>query len=110
MIERGAKYLLLLSRSGASSRIAKEFVAEFDHDDDDVRIETPSCDVSDEQALASTLKKYATTMPPVQGCIQASMILSVRLLTYPSISYQTVPNTHTHTHTHTESAIDSITE
>ena len=73
MVERGARHLLLLSRSGGSDGDARGFVDEFH----DVKIATPRCDVGDEQALVCTLEEYATKMPPVQGCIQASMVLEV---------------------------------
>ena len=73
MIERGARHLLLLSRSGGSSEAAREFVKEFP----DVNIAAPRCDVSDGHTLARTLEEYATRMPPIQGCIQASMVLEV---------------------------------
>ncbi len=73
MIERGARHLLLLSRSGGGDEDAKEFVDEFH----DVKIATPRCDVGDEQELVCILGEYATKMPPVQGCIQASMVLEV---------------------------------
>ena len=74
MIERRAKHLLLLSRSGGSNEDARELVEEFQ----DVSIAAPRCDVSDEHTLACTLEEYRTRMPPIQGCIQASMVLEVR--------------------------------
>ena len=64
---------MLLSRSGGIGDDAKRLVAEFQ----DVNIAMPQCDVSDQQTLALTLKEYATKMPPVQGCIQASMVVDV---------------------------------
>ena len=64
---------MLLSRSGGSGDDARKFVDEFP----DVKIATPQCDISDEQALATTLEEYAAKMPPIQGCIQASMVLAV---------------------------------
>lgn len=73
MIERGARHLLLLSRSGGSDEEARGFVDEFHY----VKIATPRCDVSDEQALGCILEECAAKMPPVQGCIQASMVLEV---------------------------------
>ena len=74
MIERGAKHLLLLSRSGGKNEDARDFVNGFQ----DVSIAAPRCDVSDAHALARTLEEYTTRLPPIQGCIQASMVLGVR--------------------------------
>ena len=74
MIEKGARHLLLLSRSGGNNEEAREFLNEFQH----VSIAAPRCDVSDGHILARTLEEYITRMPPIQGCIQASMVLEVR--------------------------------
>ena len=74
MIEWGAKYLLLLSRSGGSNEDARDFMNEFPN----VSIASPRCNISDEQTLSCTLGEFATKMPAVQGCIQASMVLEVR--------------------------------
>ena len=74
MIARGAKNLMLLFRSGGNNDAARNFMDEFH----DVKFAAPPCDISDEQTLASTLAEYAAEMPPVQGCIQASMVLEVR--------------------------------
>ena len=84
MIERGAKHLLLLSRSGGSDKDARDFVNEFQ----DVSIAVPRCDVRDEHTLACVLEGNSTRMPPIQGCIQASMVLEVR---NPSYSLQGEP-------------------
>ena len=61
MTERGAKHLLLLSRSGESNEDARDFVNEFPN----VSIASLRCDLSDEQTLSCTLGEYATKMPAV---------------------------------------------
>ncbi|KAI9892063.1 MAG: Type I Iterative PKS [Vezdaea aestivalis] len=70
---RGARNLILLSRSGATSDAAKELVSELEAGN--VRVATPTCDITKEESLAMTLEECAHTMPPVKGCIQASMVL-----------------------------------
>ena len=75
MVERGARNLILLNRSGGSSRGAKELMEELGALD--VHVACPPCDVSSEGSLSAALDHCAKTMPPVKGCIQAAMVLRV---------------------------------
>ncbi|TGO19730.1 hypothetical protein BPAE_0335g00010 [Botrytis paeoniae] len=70
---RGARNLILLSRSGAKSQEAIELVQELASQG--VRVETPRCDVADTDSLAAIISHYTETMPPIRGCIQGSMLL-----------------------------------
>ena len=76
MIAQGARYLVLISRSGATTKEAKTFVEEIQTSG--VTVATPKCDISDESSVKSTLLQLADSMPPIRGCIQASMVLQVR--------------------------------
>ena len=76
MIAQGAKYLVLISRSGATTTEAKTFVDEIQASG--VTVATPKCDISNESSVKSTLLQLAESMPPIRGCIQASMVLQVR--------------------------------
>ena len=76
MVERRAKHFVLLSRSGAKGKAAIELIEELKSCR--VYIATPSCDISDESKLSAILEQLKATMPPVKGCIQASMVLKVR--------------------------------
>lgn len=49
MVSRGAKNLVLLSRSGPHSEAAKELLQELK--EHTTRVETPSCDVADAVSL-----------------------------------------------------------
>lgn len=74
MASRGAKNLILLSRSGATRDSAKELLR--DLEDLGVRVATPRCDVSDRTSLRHALNECsAAGMPPVKGCIQGAMVL-----------------------------------
>ncbi|RFU73012.1 polyketide synthase [Trichoderma arundinaceum] len=73
MVERGAKNLILPSRSGAASKAAKEMLEELTARG--VNIVAPKCDVASEKELAEVLDECARTMPPVKGCINAAMVL-----------------------------------
>lgn len=77
MVSRGARHLLFLSRSGASSDAAKALVEELEAKSCHITVRI--CDVSDKEKLKETIEKYTSTMPPIMGCIQGAMELRVRL-------------------------------
>ncbi|KAF2022424.1 hypothetical protein BU24DRAFT_338244 [Aaosphaeria arxii CBS 175.79] len=73
MEKRGARHFVLLSRSRPTSTDAAEYL-------DELRVrgicvETPSCNIGDFDALSAALARINSSMPPVRGCIQASMVL-----------------------------------
>ncbi|KXH30478.1 beta-ketoacyl synthase domain-containing protein [Colletotrichum salicis] len=78
MASRGAKNLILLSRRGAVEKAAIELVSELDSVCD--HVVTPACDVTDAGALRGVMAELATTLPPIKGCIQGSMVLQDNLL------------------------------
>nr|ALQ32825.1 putative polyketide synthase [Fusarium dlaminii] len=73
MAERGAKHLIVPSRSGASSQTAAQLVAELTSRD--VDIVAPKCDVSIREDVEVMLEECCRTMPPIKGCINAAMVL-----------------------------------
>lgn len=73
MVSRGARNLILLSRSGPSTPAGHQMISEMAAQG--VRVETPSCDAADPLALSATLARYSQVMPPIKGCIQASGII-----------------------------------
>jgi hypothetical protein len=76
LVSRGARYLILLSRSGPKTAEARQLVR--DLEGQGVCVETPLCDVTDARALRSVLDVSAERMPPVKGCIQSVMVVTVR--------------------------------
>ncbi|KAL1857091.1 Type I Iterative PKS [Diaporthe australafricana] len=74
MATRGAKHLLVPSRSGAASAAASEVVRELS--DQNVVVSTPTCDVSSKESLSHMLQESAGTLPPIRGCIVATMVLN----------------------------------
>lgn len=73
MASKGARYLILPSRSGARSEAAQKTVqALFEQD---VTVLTPVCDVSSWDAVSSLLAGCSNSMPPIKGCINAAMTL-----------------------------------
>ncbi|KAH6626290.1 phenolpthiocerol synthesis polyketide synthase ppsA [Chaetomium sp. MPI-SDFR-AT-0129] len=75
MASRGARFLILLSRSGLASPAAQSLASELSQLG--VRVAAPACDVSDPSALASALAYCSETekFPPIRGCIQGAMVL-----------------------------------
>ncbi|CAG8957353.1 hypothetical protein HYFRA_00010779 [Hymenoscyphus fraxineus] len=79
MVSRGVRYLILLSRSGAQAQESIDLVEELGKGG--VTVETPPCDVSDAAKLESVLADCALRLPPIKGCIQASMVLRDSMIT-----------------------------
>ncbi|PLB53839.1 hypothetical protein P170DRAFT_396789 [Aspergillus steynii IBT 23096] len=73
MADRGAKHLIVLSRSGPTSTAAANKIAELTARG--VKIFAPKCDVSSEACFRQVLEDCELTMPPIRGCINASMVL-----------------------------------
>ncbi|KAK4033181.1 polyketide synthase [Parachaetomium inaequale] len=74
MADRGAKHIIIASRSGATSNAAQELVAELKARH--VTVVAQQCDVSSESSLANALEECTRRgMPPVRGCINAAMVL-----------------------------------
>lgn len=71
MADRGAKYLIVLSRSGAVSQAAIELVSELQAKN--VHIAAPRCDISSATDLSAALNM--ASFPPIKGCINATMVL-----------------------------------
>ncbi|KAI1371682.1 putative polyketide synthase [Hypoxylon crocopeplum] len=74
MARCGARNLILLSRSGPRTSEALELLTELRGQD--VNVATPRCDVTDLGVLESVLTDCLTRMPPIAGCIQASMVMT----------------------------------
>ena len=76
MALRGARNLILLSRTGGNTEDARSFLR--DMHALGVKVSTPICDIGDKDSVASVLAGHQHCMPPVKGCIQSSMVLAVR--------------------------------
>jgi hypothetical protein len=75
MATRGARNLLLLSRSGPKTSSAVELVKDLEAKS--VMVRAPVCDIADPASIKAVLADYAINMPPIAGCIQAAMVLRV---------------------------------
>lgn len=79
MASQGARNLVILSRSGPDSEAAKQLVTELQETCENIA--TPTCDISDCEALREVMAQCLSIMPPVKGCIQGAMVLQVSLST-----------------------------
>ena len=84
LADRGARNLLLLSRSGLQTSKAQELVKQLRARD--VQVMAPSCDISDPESLQRALDDCRSQMPPFKGCIQAAMVLRDAL--FEAMSHQ----------------------
>ncbi|OKP15072.1 Lovastatin diketide synthase LovF [Penicillium subrubescens] len=73
MVEHGAKYLILVNRSGLSTETARSTVQLLR--DKGVEVAVHGCDISDEQAFKEMYTEILRTVPPIKGVIQGAMIL-----------------------------------
>ncbi|KAI1774512.1 hypothetical protein F4818DRAFT_64374 [Hypoxylon cercidicola] len=73
MTDRGAKHLIVPSRSGSSKPVVAQVISELTKRG--ANVVAPKCDVSSAESLAKVLEECARTMPPVKGCINAAMVL-----------------------------------
>ncbi|TLS26121.1 hypothetical protein PpBr36_04786 [Pyricularia pennisetigena] len=74
---RGARHIILPSRSGSGEAGSKVSELLEELRSRGINIEAPRCDVADEASLAATLNDCHDRlgMPPVKGCINAAMVL-----------------------------------
>ncbi|KAL4905236.1 hypothetical protein BDW74DRAFT_178239 [Aspergillus multicolor] len=79
LVGRGARNLLLLSRSGPSTPAARELVNSLRADG--VTIQAPPCNIADANSLCLALQDSSTSLPPIRGCIQAAMVLQDTVFT-----------------------------
>ncbi|KAI8964593.1 hypothetical protein F5Y11DRAFT_355477 [Daldinia sp. FL1419] len=73
MADRGAKHLIVPSRSGSSKSVLAEVISDLAKRG--VNVFAPACDVSSSESLAKVLEEASSKMPPVKGCINAAMVL-----------------------------------
>lgn len=78
MVDRGARNLVFLSRSGVQKEEARNLVKELTAED--ARIAAYACDLSDEDQLRLVLRDVSRDLPPIRGVIQGAMVIQVCLI------------------------------
>ncbi|RYO81820.1 hypothetical protein DL764_009708 [Monosporascus ibericus] len=84
MASRGARNLVLLSRSGAETAPARTLLDELQTQG--VFVAAPQVDISDITSLKNELQRLVKHMPPIRGCIQATVALRDNL--FENMTYE----------------------
>ncbi len=84
MIKRGARHLVLVSRSASASGRVKELIDEASEAGATVVVRR--CDVADLADVEGLIAHGLEGLPPVKGVIHAAMVLRVSLSSFPLIS------------------------
>ena len=83
LVDRGARHLCFISRSGAASVSAAKVV--HDLESKGVQVQVYCCDIADSQALKATIDRCSREMPRISGVIQCAMVLRDAL--FETMSY-----------------------
>jgi NADPH:quinone reductase-like Zn-dependent oxidoreductase/acyl transferase domain-containing protein len=75
MVRRGARNVIVLSRSGPKDASAEALVADLGREG--VNVAAPACDITNKATLEDTISACLSNMPPIRGCIQTSVTLAV---------------------------------
>ncbi|KAM5349407.1 hypothetical protein ACJ41O_005912 [Fusarium nematophilum] len=73
MIQRGARHVLLLSRSGIATEELARLVKYARTCDATIYVK--ACDASNEESVAALVEESRETLPPIRGVIHAAMVL-----------------------------------
>ncbi|KAL9623322.1 MAG: hypothetical protein Q9160_002429 [Pyrenula sp. 1 TL-2023] len=69
---RGARNLVLLSRSGPVSQAATNLCRDLEQRG--IRFEAPACDISNLESLEGCLRRCSRSLPPITGCVNTAMV------------------------------------
>ncbi|WP_322062768.1 SDR family NAD(P)-dependent oxidoreductase [Paraburkholderia sp. J63] len=73
LADKGARHLVLVSRSGPVADEAREAIAALR--ERGVEVHAAACDVTDRAALGALLTHIETQMPPLRGIVHAAMVI-----------------------------------
>jgi NAD(P)-dependent dehydrogenase (short-subunit alcohol dehydrogenase family) len=76
MVSKGAKNIVLLSRSGQLRGTAQGQVDTLNNEGANIVVR--SCDVTDRASVDQLLSEGLTDLPPVRGIVHGAMVLHVR--------------------------------
>jgi NAD(P)-dependent dehydrogenase (short-subunit alcohol dehydrogenase family) len=75
MISRGARNIVLLSRSGELRGKAREQIDRLNSDGANIVVR--SCDVADRTSVGQLISSGLSNLPPVRGVVHGAMVLHV---------------------------------
>ncbi|KAL4966473.1 polyketide synthase [Aspergillus stella-maris] len=74
LVKDGARYLVILSRSGSKHPKAAELVADLEQGG--CTLVMPKCDITDADAVKQALDDACAVLPPIRGVVQGAMVLN----------------------------------
>lgn len=83
MVQKGARHIVLISRSGNSRKNVKDLIRELG--DMGATVVAHKCDVGSKSDVDEMLEKTSKTMPPVRGVIHGAMVLNVSTMKLLSV-------------------------
>ncbi len=78
LVNKGARHLLLISRSGTNDEEAQSALTRFAAQG--VSVHAAACDVSRRDELAAVLEQVQKTMPPLRGIVHAATVIDDALI------------------------------
>lgn len=74
MVGKGARHVVLVSRSGTNGKVEK---LKKDMEASNARLVVHRCDVGDKEEVAALIELIRSEMPPIRGLIHSAMVLHV---------------------------------
>ncbi len=78
LVEKGAKFLVLISRSAKVDEKSKQIIDELK--EKGIQVFSRACDVTDKVALNSLISEIQSEIPPLKGIVHAAMVLDDGLI------------------------------
>ncbi|WP_235041874.1 type I polyketide synthase [Vreelandella profundi] len=78
LVAKGARQLILLSRSGPASEEAQTAIAAFEREG--VKVLALACDITDRSALAAALERAKSELAPLRGIVHAATVIDDGLI------------------------------
>lgn len=78
LVEKGARQLILLSRSGPASEEAQAAIAALEQQG--VTVLAAACDITDRDVLANVLERVKTELKPLRGIVHAATVIDDGLI------------------------------
>lgn len=77
MPQKGARHIVLVSRSGAATEMAQNTIR--DLEGQGVTVDVARCDISSQQSVEENLSALLAELPPVRGVVYGAMVLRVSI-------------------------------
>ncbi|GGW38256.1 type I polyketide synthase [Vreelandella hamiltonii] len=78
LVSKGARELILLSRSGPASEEAQASIRDFDAQG--IKVMAAACDITDRNALANVLERAKAELSPLHGIVHAATVIDDGLI------------------------------